>query len=275
MTETALRFAFGENWQRYLRQIDGARIARAEASLAAMLGRPPLDGLTFLDIGCGSGLFSLAAHRLGARVRAFDYDPQSVAAAQALKARHAPEAGHWTIDQGSVLDAAFMARLGQFDVVYAWGVLHHTGALWPAVALAAGAVKPGGRFFLALYNDQGGASRRWRAVKVAYNRAPDDLRPVLAGAACAALWWKAFVRDTLRGRPFATWRAHGAERGMSPWRDVIDWVGGYPFEVARPEDVLDALRPKGFVLERMKTVLGGSGCNEFVFRRAVSDAETR
>src|SRR5688572_18293787 len=98
------RFEFGENWSRFLALVDENRIAEAEKSLQALLGVSSLAGQSFLDIGCGSGLFSLAALRLGAAVRSFDYDPQSVSCAQALKQRFAPDSPAWVIEQGSILD---------------------------------------------------------------------------------------------------------------------------------------------------------------------------
>ena len=58
------------------------------------------------------------------------------------------------------------------------------------------------------------------------------------------------------------------ERGMNRWRDVVDWVGGFPFEVASPERVFDFYRARGFELERLITCRGGHGCNSFVFRRS-------
>src|ERR1035438_5515350 len=127
------RFAFGENWWRFLSILDERRIAQAEDSLRGMLGVSDLQGKTFLDIGCGSGLFSLAARRLGACVHCFDYDPQSVACAQELRRRYFPEDTDWRIEEGSALDGNYLAGLGSFDVVYSWGVLHHTGAMWQAL----------------------------------------------------------------------------------------------------------------------------------------------
>jgi len=261
------RFAFGENWWRFLSILDERRIAQAEDSLRGMLGVSDLQGKTILDIGCGSGLFSLAARRLGARVHCFDYDPQSVACAQELRRRYFPEDPDWRIEEGSALDGNYLAGLGSFDVVYSWGVLHHTGAMWQALDNAAGLVAPCGRLCIAIYNDQGAISNRWRAVKRTYNRLPGALRFLVTIPTVVHLFWRRTVKDFLRGRPFETWRTEGKERGMSVWRDVIDWVGGYPFEVAKPEAILDFYLRRGFTLTRLTTCGGSLGCNEYVFVR--------
>jgi 2-polyprenyl-6-hydroxyphenyl methylase/3-demethylubiquinone-9 3-methyltransferase len=271
--ERGERFAFGANWAGFLELLDDERIAEAERSLLAMLERPHLRSLRLLDIGSGSGLFSLAARRLGATVRSFDYDPQSVGCTRQLRTRHDPVDAAWVVEEGSVLDQAYMSRLGTFDIVYSWGVLHHTGAMWQAVEQAAGRVAPGGQLFIALYNDQGRASRMWLHTKRAYNALPDMLRWLVLVPATLRLWGPTMLRDLLRGRPGATWReVKQQRRGMDPWRDVIDWVGGLPFEVAKPEQVLDFLRPRGFRLERLVTCAGGHGCNEYVLRREVGAA---
>jgi 2-polyprenyl-3-methyl-5-hydroxy-6-metoxy-1,4-benzoquinol methylase len=259
------RFAFGENWQRFLSILDESRIVRAEDSLRRMLDVSDLAGKTFLDIGCGSGLFSLAARRLGARVHCFDYDPQSVACAEELRRRYFPLDPDWRIEEGSALDSSYLSGLGSFEVVYSWGVLHHTGAMWQALGNAAGLVAPGGKLFIAIYNDQGKISNRWRAIKRAYNRLPGGWRFLVAIPVLVHLYWRRTVKDFLRGRPFESWRNEGQERGMSPWRDLIDWVGGLPFEVAKPEAILDFYLQRGFTLTRLTTCGGSLGCNEYVF----------
>src|SRR5579883_2089273 len=128
------RFAFGRNWQRFLNTLNQERITIAEQSLADYLQQKRLDGLSFLDIGSGSGLFSLAARRLGARVVSFDYDPHSVACTAELRCRYFPDDRDWLVLHGSVLDRDFLARLPPADIVYSWGVLHHTGAMATAFA---------------------------------------------------------------------------------------------------------------------------------------------
>lgn len=264
---TETRFAFGENWRRFLSNIDARRITTAVASMADMMQISTLAGLSFLDIGCGSGLFSLAAGRLGAAVRSFDYDHQAVACARQLKAAHLPEA-NWTVERGDVLDAAYIASLGQHDIVYSWGVLHHTGAMWRACENAASAVKPGGLLYIAIYNDQGYTSRVWWGVKWLYNVLPSALRPLVLLPSFARLWGPSTARDFLKGKPFATWRGYQSARGMSPWTDVVDWVGGFPFEVASREQITEFFKVRGFALHNLRSAGSGLGCNEFVFRKA-------
>jgi 2-polyprenyl-6-hydroxyphenyl methylase/3-demethylubiquinone-9 3-methyltransferase len=265
------RFEFGKNWQTFLRSVDEGRIAAAEESLLTMLRCSDLAARSFLDIGCGSGLFSLAARRQGARVHSFDFDGDSVACARELRRRFVADDADWTIEQGSVLDADYMAALGTFDVVYSWGVLHHTGHMWEAVAAATRAVRPGGLLFIALYNDLGTKSQRWRSIKRLYNRLPRPLRPMLTAATIAPEEAKVFTRLTLLGRPLdylKLWTRHGV-RGMNRWRDAVDWVGGYPYEVAKPEEVFDFCRERGFTLKTLKCGGVGLGCNEFVFERSL------
>lgn len=260
------RFQFGENWSRFLRTVHEERIRQAEVSLSEMLPFP-LAGKSFLDLGSGSGLFSLAARRLGASVHSVDYDSQSVACTLELKRRYAPEDSSWTIEQGSALDSGYLRSLGTFDVVYSWGVLHHTGAMWKALENVLPLVRDGGILFIAIYNDQGKASRRWTKVKASYNRSAEPARTLLVLGVCIFTWWKRWLKDLLRLRPFQTWRNAGGGRGMSAWYDVIDWTGGYPFEVAKPEAIFDFFHRRGMALERLTTEGGGSGCNVFVFSK--------
>lgn len=258
-------FAFGANWLRFVAEMQPAAVLHAERSLRRLLECESLAGKDFLDIGSGSGLFSLAARRLGARVHSLDSDAQSVACAQALKERFAPADAGWRIDRASILDATYRAAVAPADIVYSWGVLHHTGALWEALAATAGLVRPGGLLAIAIYNDQGRASRRWAWVKRSYVGWP-ALRPALLLGGAIRLWGPTMVRDALRGNPLRTWRRYADERGMSPWRDVVDWIGGWPFEVARPEDVVRFLRGRDFTLVRLHPS-SGHGCNELLFRR--------
>ena len=261
------RFEFGENWRSFLSVLDDQRIAMAEASLQDMLEVSDLRGVRFLDVGSGSGLFSLAARRLGAEVHSFDFDAQSVACTAELKRRYFPNDDQWTAEQGSVLDADYLTTLGTFDVVYSWGVLHHTGAMWQALDNVMPLVADGGRLFVSIYNDQGFASRCWRSVKRFYCESPPLARRLVLGGVGSYFKARSFAaRLVSRPARIATPR----ERGMSAPHDLKDWVGGYPFEVAKPEQVFDVCRAKGFVLQRLITRGGGGGCNQFVFARLSS-----
>lgn len=167
------------------------------------------------------------------------------------------------------MDNAYLASLGKFDVVYSWGVLHHTGEMWEALGNMAPLVTGNGRLFIAIYNDQGRSSMIWKTIKKAYCVSPAPIRAAILGSAFIRLWGPTTLRDLLRGQPGATAKNYGKAggRGMSPWRDVVDWVGGYPFEVARPEEVFEFYRVRGFRLDRLETCAGGLGCNQFVFFR--------
>jgi 2-polyprenyl-3-methyl-5-hydroxy-6-metoxy-1,4-benzoquinol methylase len=263
------RFAFGRNWLRFLTVLDEERVRTAETSLLSMLKERTLEGRRFLDIGSGSGLFSLAARRLGASVHSFDLDPESVRCTLELRRRYFQADGHWRIEQGSALDRDYLASLGKFDVVYSWGVLHHTGKMYEALENVIAPVAPRGKLFVAIYNDLGTRTERWRVIKRTYNRLPRGLRPAFTAMAAAPNEARAFASACLRGEGLGylrTWTAVG-ERGMSRWRDIVDWVGGYPYQTATPEQIFDFYEARGFRLVKLKCGGVGLGCNEFVFIR--------
>lgn len=267
---TEQRFAFGKNWKRYLKGVGSDEIDAAKRSLSVVVQNMRPGQATFLDIGSGSGLFSRAAYEFGFhRVVSFDYDLDSVEATAAMKQMVGAPDERWSVSQGSVLDSGFIQSLGTYDVVYSWGVLHHTGAMWQALDNAVCAVKPGGLLFIALYSDQGWVSRYWHVIKRTYVSAPGFVRLLMLLVFWTYFGVGLFVADLLRLRnPLR--RHTGDARGMKFFTDVIDWVGGFPFEVATPKRVEEHLRGQGFTLTWQRLVGRRHGCNEFVFRRGMA-----
>lgn len=264
------RFEFGKNWQRFLSVLNEDRFLEAEKSIKQMLEIDNLNGKSFLDIGSGSGLFSLAARRLGARVHSFDYDLLCVACTKDLKRRYFPNDENWKIEEGNVLDATYLNKLGKYNIVYSWGVLHHTGNMWAALENVTRLVDERGKLFISIYNDQGVLSQFWKTVKRLYNQSPKPVRVFILLRVGSGLQTGAALIRLFEGQnplPLMKWTQRKRNRGMSVWHDLVDWVGGYPFEVAKPEEVFDFCRQQGFVLTRLKTCGGGLGCNEFVFVR--------
>lgn len=262
------RFEFGSNWKNFLSQLNDSQIEKAKLELEKWLGI--IDGKTFLDIGSGSGIHSLAARMLGAKVVSFDYDNQSVECTKILKEKFFPDDENWTIEQGSALDREYIESLGKFDIVYSWGVLHHTGAMWKALENVEIPLKEGGKLFIAIYNTQVYWTQYWKFVKKSYNY-----------SFITKYFWTIFylLFNTTKGaikdilllkNPFNRYQEYKKERGMSIYYDLIDWLGGWPFETAMPEEIFDFYQQKGLELKKLKTCGGGLGCNEFVFSKQVS-----
>jgi 2-polyprenyl-6-hydroxyphenyl methylase/3-demethylubiquinone-9 3-methyltransferase len=266
------RFSFGHNWEHYLDSaLDESRIEIATTDLRELVGIESLAGKSFLDIGSGSGLHSLAAFRLGAQsITSFDYDQNSVHATKRLH-RQAGSPPNWQVFQGSILDHALVAA-HQADIVYSWGVLHHTGQMWQAIRNASRMVKPGGLFVIAIYNriDRwrlGGNSATWQRIKRAYvNAHPVGQKLMVWGYKLHFVLYYGLIG---RQNPFKLIRERRAQRGMDWHHDAVDWVGGYPFEYASVEEVV-AFCERELGLTTLKVVpRSGHACNEFVFQAKV------
>jgi 2-polyprenyl-3-methyl-5-hydroxy-6-metoxy-1,4-benzoquinol methylase len=261
------RFGFGSNFLDYhAKQFDEERVAISRRTLLGFLGLETLRGKRMIDIGCGPGLTSLVAHRAEvAELFSFDYDPNSVAATRRMHAL-AGSPANWRVEQGSVIDNDYMNKLGQFDVVYCWGVLHHTGDQWTGFRNAANRVAPGGLLYIALYNTdyhKFPSPEFWMRVKRLYNRGGALTKHAIEpGYVAADMLWK-----LVRGKhPTAHMRAYRDNRGMSYFVGVRDWVGGWPMEYASVQEVKDFAAGLGLGLELIKIDTAWS-CAQYLFRR--------
>jgi SAM-dependent methyltransferase len=267
--ESADRFEFGRNWKRFIRDhLSQEQIEHSKRHLLDFLGLADLRGRSFLDIGCGSGLHSLAAHQSGAHdIFGFDYDPHSVDATLVCR-RFAGDPRNWRVVQGSILDEAFVGSLSLADIVYSWGVLHHTGDVWRGIRNAASRVRDGGVFYLALYSadvQKDPPPEFWLDVKRRYNRA------TWLGKRRMDLWyiWRFAMGQDVRKLPVILARVigfggHRRGRGMSFFTDVRDWLGGWPMEFVYDREVIQFCEGCGLVLDKIRT---GEANTEFLFRR--------
>lgn len=257
-------FSFGKNWLSFLKGIDKKRIRSAKLSLTEFLNLKNLKGKSFLDIGCGSGLFSYAAFRLGAKnIVSFDLDPFSVECCKYLR-KKAGNPINWIIYEGSILDNSFLSKLGKFDIVYSFGVLHHTGRMWKAIRNSAKLVNKRGCFYIVIYN-KGKSSKFWLRIKKFYNSLPP------AGKSIAEFLYMSiyFAASLFQFKnPLARIKDYKSMRGMNWKTDIIDWLGGYPYEFATKEEVFKFMKKNfpDFNLINIKTA-SNSGGNWYLFQR--------
>ncbi|MEA5112420.1 MAG: methyltransferase domain-containing protein [Geobacteraceae bacterium] len=256
-----LRFGFGRNWKSYLEQLNSDRIEEARKSLVGLLGIDDFSGRTFLDVGSGSGLFSLAARQLGATVRSFDFDPDSVKCTELLREQYFQDAEKWLIQQGSILDEQYLKTLDTYDIVYSWGVLHHTGDMWRALDNISSLVKPDAILCIAIYNDQGRKSNLWRFIKKIYCSGRMGKLGILSMFLPYYIS-RAIIASVVKKKN--VFKEYKKNRGMSVYHDWIDWLGGFPFEVAKAEDIFHFYFDKGYILYNL-FLNPGHGCNQYVF----------
>jgi SAM-dependent methyltransferase len=271
-----MRFEFGANWANFVETaLSEEKISQSMRHLKGFLRLEDLRGKSFLDIGSGSGLHSLAALRLGAdRILSFDYDENSVATTKKLH-EHVGSPLHWTVQQGSILDEAYVNRLEKFDVVYSWGVLHHTGDMWTAIRNAAIPLKRDAVFYTALYSPEiyvSPPSHYWLGVKRAYNSASKLKKRKME----LNYVWRTVVRPALRAgqNPLAIMRQYG-ERGMTFWTDVRDWLGGYPMEFAGFRDTVQFCKTKIETGLDLVNCQAGEGNTEFLFASLSANQQWR
>lgn len=260
------RFGFGQNWADFIEHnFTEERIEIARKHLLEVLKLDDLKGKTFLDIGCGSGLHSLGAFRSGAeKVISFDYDVNSVSTTKKLR-DFAGKPDNWDVMQGSVLDGELIKTLPEVDIVYSWGVLHHTGAMWDAITNAAIPVKHGGVFYIALYTTDvyiNPPPEKWLEIKQEYNKAGSLRKRVMEFSYA----YPRVIKPELKKlrNPLKVMKEYKASRGMSFWTDVRDWLGGWPMEFAGIQETKDFAKDK--LGMELVNIIAGEGNTEYVFR---------
>lgn len=266
MAEQGMRFGFGKNWKNYIKKYySEERLEIAREHLLNFLHLDNLQGKSFLDIGCGSGLHSLAALRSGAaQIVSFDFDQDSVDITKQLK-EYAGNPSHWTVLQGSILDDQFLKTLAPADIVYSWGVLHHTGAMWQAMDNTVQLMKDTALLYIALYDydiQVNPPAEFWLEVKQRYNRGSWLIKRRME------LWyiWEFVLYKNWRAVPELIGRVTGYKqsRGMAFFTDVRDWLGGWPMEFAKREDVKQWAEKTGLDMATIKT---GEANTEYLFKR--------
>ncbi len=258
--EEKVTFSFGENWQSYLETVSENEIESARQDILQWISEKDISGKNVIDVGSGSGVHSLSFYLSGAgKLFSFDYDKNSVDATKTLWQK-SKEPENWTVAHGSVLDKEYVQSLGTFDIVYSWGVLHHTGSMWEAIENAASLVKPGGIFWISLYS-KGPLYPKHLALKKKYNAASQWGKRLMVWEAVAILM---IIRLRHWRNPFA-WNEKRI-RGMNVYHDIIDWLGGLPYEVASADEILQFGRKNNLILERINPLNEG-GCSSYLLRK--------
>ncbi|HWN10328.1 MAG TPA: class I SAM-dependent methyltransferase [Pyrinomonadaceae bacterium] len=258
MDSEAITFSFGENWRSYVDTVDEGSLKRASSAIEEWLTSDQISGRTVLDIGCGSGIHSLCFHRMGAKqLVSVDVDPKSVESTRLMWNR-AGSPANWHVVHGSILDDDFTAALGKAEIVYSWGVLHHTGAMWNAIDKAASRVEKGGKFLIAIYV-KGPKYPEHLELKQSYNRASRLGKKLMVWQSVAKI-----MRDRWHmGLNPLAWNEK-YDRGMDVYHDIVDWLGGLPYEVASSDEIVAFCTERGFVLEKLHELPEG-GNNTYLF----------
>ena len=257
MGERMSMFKFGENWASFSLQLQEEQIEIAVNSLDSLFGKGTLIGKSFLDVGCGSGIFSIAAARLGAaQVLGLDVDPVSVSTSRTNAEQwFKGDSSRLSFQLLSALDTPKMEALGKFDIVYSWGVLHHTGNMALALKNSAQLVGDQGLLMIAIYNRHW-SSLPWKFVKWSYNKVGTFGQKLFIWILTPVIILAKFLvtfKNPLKVR-----------RGMDFMHNIIDWVGGYPYEYASVPEMTDTLQKLGFEMVLVRSAKVPTACNEFV-----------
>lgn len=263
-------FSFGKNWTDFLEKFDDKKIEAAKKYLIEFLGwEEKIKWKTVIDFGSGSGLMSLGYVMAWAKkVTSIDIDDASIACTEFLRKKYNISEDVWEIKKWSVLDSPFIESLGKFDIVYSWWVIHHSGDMWKGLENITSLVIEKWQLYVAIYNESKilleGTSPFWVKMKRFYSSSK-LFRPFIKFFYTAYLitgliaFWKNPISYIKNYR-------ENALRGMDFFIDIEDWLGGYPYEYASYEKMVDFYTKKGFTFEKW-TRVRSIACNEFLFRK--------
>ena len=257
-------FKFGENWKNFSSLIDKERLVEAEKSLIKLTDKKKLTNLSFLDIGCGSGLSSLAALKLNCKkIYSIDQDRDSFETTKKILKLSGKK--NFKIEKKDLFD---LSEKEKFDIVYSWGVLHHTGKMYDAIIKTTKLLKHNGVLILALYKKTK-LCNLWKIEKLFYKSAPRFIQSFLKIVFIFLFRLAMFVK----GKSFSSYLSnYKKKRGMDFFHDVHDWLGGYPYESISFEEMESFMKKNNFKMIRSFQVrkqfgLFGTGCDEYVFTR--------
>lgn len=249
-------FLFGKNWQNFSKfALNEDKVDQGRKAFQELFGDISFKGKKFLDIGFGQGLAIHFAGESGAECMGIDIDSENLKAIKETNRFFKLELPQVKIQ--SILEEPFVEEhRQQFDIVHSWGVLHHTGDMERALEHAAQLVKPGGIFVMAIYNRHW-SSLAWWWIKKIYNMSPEWMKGLMISVFYPIIYFAKWLvtkknpKDKLRGMDF--------------YYDVIDWVGGFPYEYASLEEITNKIEQKGFICKKTIPANVPTGCNEFLF----------
>ena len=256
-----MRFNFGKNWQSFSKTaLDDEKINQARNDFQNLFSGIELKDRSFLDIGFGQGLTLNFAQEAGANVLGIDVDPDNMDALREVSKKF-PKQKVPETRIISILDEEFSdSKISQtkYDIVHSWGVLHHTGKMYEAITNASDLVGADGYFVISIYNKHWSSSA-WKWIKWSYNISPAIVQKLLIRFFYLIIY---FAKLIVTGKDPLT-----EQRGMDFLHNVVDWIGGYPYEYASSKRITKFVNKLGFETLRINPAYVPTGCNEFVFRR--------